>query len=196
MSQNEQCELLLITNMLGLPPLAGRRPNSGELVAQISSAAHQGKLRKPIQEGRSATLCTALVHASFRLMDPNNVTLHRAGNVTRLRFRTLSRSVVLKALRDSEQVRTLLQLLQAIQQEAGACLVFEKARLAIETECGSKSITLAEFEAYFVPAPKQRKLRPLGRLLTGLSLSVIQLMAVYVIAAHAGPTLAELRSAP
>jgi len=186
MSQNEQCELLLITNMLGLPPLAGRRPNSGELVAQISSAAHQGKLRKPIQEGRGATLCTALVHAAFKLIDPNTPRAEQS---------TLSRSVVLKALRDSEQVRTLLQLLQAIQQEAGVCLVFEKARLAIETECGSKSITLAEFEAHFVPAPKQRKLRPLGRLLTGLSLSVIQLMAVYVIAAHAGPTLAELRSA-
>ena len=92
---------------------------------------------------------------------------------------------VRKALRDSEDVRTLLQLLQAIQQEAGTCLVFEKARLAIESD-DSKSITLAEFQAHFVPASMPPKPRLLGRLLTGLSLSLVQLIAVYIIAAHAG----------
>jgi hypothetical protein len=93
---------------------------------------------------------------------------------------------VLKALRDSEDVRTLLQLLQAIQQEAGVCLVFEKARRAIE-RAGSQSITLAEFEAHLVPAPQQRRKPSLPvRLLTGLSLSVVQGLSLYVIAAHAG----------
>ena len=184
-------ELQLIAKTLGLPPLV--RPNSGELVWQINSAARQGKLRKPIQDGRGATLCTALVHASFKLMDPCLVYDHSG---------TLPRSVVLKAMRDSEEVRILLQLLQTIQQESGACLVFEKARLAIDKEFrddGRFYISLTEFEAHFEPAPMQRKPRPLGGLLTGLSLSVVQVIAVYVIAAHAGlvarPTLADLRSA-
>ena len=93
---------------------------------------------------------------------------------------------MLKALRDSEDVRTLLQLLQAIQQEAGVCLVFEKARRAIE-RAGSQSIKLAEFEAHLVPAPQQRRKPSLPvRLLTGLSLSVVQGLSLYVIAAHAG----------
>ena len=171
-------ELLLIAKTLGLPPLA-QPSSSAELVAQIILAANEGKLRRPIQEGRGASLCTALVHAAFRLIDPNK------GGAPWSHFGTLSRSVVLKALRDSEQVRALLQLLQAIQQEAGSCLVFEKARLAIESD-GSKSIALDEFEAHFVPAPKQRKPRLSGRLLTGLSLSLVQAIAVYVIAAHVG----------
>lgn len=93
---------------------------------------------------------------------------------------------MLKALRDSEDVRTLLQLLQAIQQEAGVCLVFEKARRKIE-RASSQSITLAEFEAHLVPAPQQRRKPSLPvRLLTGLSLSLVQSLSLYVIAAHAG----------
>ena len=175
-------ELLLIAKTLGLP--LAQPSSSAELVAQITLAANEGKLRRPIQEGRGASLCTALVHAAFRLIDLNK-DVAEMGHFGTLPRGTLPRSVVLKALRDSEQVRTLLQLLQAIRQEAGSCLVFEKARLAIESD-GSKSITLDEFEAHFVPAPKQRKPRLSGRLLTGLSLSLVQVIAVYVIAAHVG----------
>ena len=66
------------------------------------------------------------------------------------------------------------------------CLVFEKARRAIE-RAGSQSITLAEFEAHLVPAPQQRRKPSLPvRLLTGLSLSLVQGLSLYVIAAHAG----------
>ena len=66
------------------------------------------------------------------------------------------------------------------------CLVFEKARRAIE-RVGSQSITLAEFEAHLVPAPQQRRKPSLPvRLLTGLSLSLVQGLSLYVIAAHAG----------
>ena len=153
-------------------------------MAQIISASNEGKLKKAIQDGRGASLCPILVHAAFQLIDPSNagaMPAQRRGNVG-----TLSRSVVLKALRDSEDVRTLLQLLQAIQQEAGVCLVFEKARRAIE-RAGSQSITLAEFEAHLVPAQQQRRKPSLPvRLLTGLSLSLVQGLSLYVIAAHAG----------
>ena len=63
-------ELLLIAKTLGLPPLA-QPSSSAELVAQIILAANEGKLRRPIREGRGASLCTALVHTAFRLIDPN-----------------------------------------------------------------------------------------------------------------------------
>lgn len=96
-SQGSGCdELLLIAKTLGLPPLA-QPSSSAALMAQITLASNEGKLRKPIQDGRGASLCPVLVHAAFQLIDPSNagaMPVQRRGNVG-----TLSRSVVLNALR-------------------------------------------------------------------------------------------------
>ena len=86
-------ELLLIAKTLGLPPLA-QPSSSAELVAQITLAANEGKLRRSIQEGRGASLCTTLVHAAFQLIDESN-------GGTMLVYQ-LSRSVVLNALRHAQ----------------------------------------------------------------------------------------------
>ena len=97
-SQGSGCdELLLIAKTLGLPPLA-QPSSSAALMAQITLAWNEGKLRKAIQDGRGASLCPVLVYAAFQLIDPSNagaMPAQRRGNVG-----TLSRSVVLKALCD------------------------------------------------------------------------------------------------
>ena len=83
-------------------------------------------------------MCTAIVHAAFKLIDKNGDGV-------------LSRIEVVKALRDSAQVRKLLALPEKIRQEDGTRDLFERVYQSIDTD-DSKSITLAEFEAYFSPA--------------------------------------------
>ena len=124
-------DLKLIAQTLCLPPLA--KSNSADLVAQIKASS------KAKQEG-DAGVCTALVHAAFKLIDKNGDGV-------------LSRIEVVKALRDSAQVRKLLALPEKIRQEDGTRDLFERVYQSIDTD-DSKSITLAEFEAYFSPATR------------------------------------------
>ena len=122
-------DLKLIAQTLCLPPLA--KSNSADLVAQIKASS------KAKEEG-DAGVCTAIVHAAFKLIDKNGDGV-------------LSRIEVVKALRDSAQVRKLLALPEKIRQEDGTRDLFERVYQSIDTD-DSKSITLAEFEAYFSPA--------------------------------------------
>ena len=122
-------ELKLIAQTLCLPLLV--TSNSADLVAQIKASSMA-------KEGGDAGVCTALVHAAFKLIDKNG-------------DGALSRIEIVKALRTSAQVRKLLALPEKIRQEDGTRDLFERVYQAIDTD-DSKSITLTEFEAYFSPA--------------------------------------------
>ena len=122
-------ELKLIAQTLCLPLLA--TSDSADLVAQIKASSMA-------KEGGDAGVCTALVHAAFKLIDKNGDGV-------------LSRIEVVKALRTSAQVRKLLALPEKIRQEDGTRDLFERVYQSIDTD-DSKSITLTEFEAYFSPA--------------------------------------------
>ena len=76
-------ELKLIAKTLCLPPLA--TAGSADLVAQIKASS-------TAKDNGDAGVCTALVHAAFKLIDKNGDGV-------------LSRIEVIKALRDSPQVR-------------------------------------------------------------------------------------------
>jgi|EP00908_Phaeocystis_cordata_P010876 hypothetical protein len=163
-------ELQLVARTLDLPKLP--KPSTGELVAQIKASA-------AAKQGGDASVCTALVHAAFKLIDKNG-------------DGTLSRIEVVKALRDSAQVRELLQLPQKIRQEDGTRDLFEKVYQAIDTD-DSKSITLKEFEAYFLPALESKR-RPLGLARIGVSLAIVGVGMAYAVLLLR-PALLQLLSA-
>ena len=155
-------ELKLIAQTLCLPLLT--TSNSADLVAQIKASSMA-------KEGGDAGVCTALVHAAFKLIDKNGDGV-------------LSRIEVVKALRTSAQVRKLLALPEKIRQEDGTRDLFERVYQGIDTD-DSKSITLPEFEAYFSPATQPAPPPPAASMLSDgtvfVSITIAALGVAYAL---------------
>lgn len=145
-------ELVVIADVLGLERKGKGKPTSEELVAQITESS-------TAKEGGDPAVCLAMVRAAFKRIDKNGDGV-------------LSRIEVVQALRSDAEVRMLLHLPQKIRQEDGTRDLFERVYQQIDTD-ESKSITLQEFEAYFLPALQRKQGGVfLGRLVAVLAIAV------------------------
>ena len=151
-------ELVVIADVLGLD--RKRKASSDELIAKILESA-------TAKEGGDPAVCLAMVRAAFKRIDKNG-------------DGTLSRIEVVKALRSDAEVQVLLHLPQKIRQEDGTRDLFERVFQQIDAD-QSKSITLPEFEAYFLPALQRKQGVFLGRLVTVLAIAVCGAAYVWML---------------
>ena len=127
-------ELVVIADVLRLN--TKKKASSAELITQITESSTS-------KAGGASAVCLAMVREAFNRIDKNG-------------DGTLSRIEVVQALRSSEEVRMLLHLPQKIRQEDGTRDLFERVFQKMDAD-ESKSITLPEFEAYFLPALQRKK---------------------------------------